>query len=122
MTVGIEEVMLPEEQLIGRTFTDEDRELLRSYDGLIDGLAELFGKHCEVVLHSLENLHESVIKIANGFNTGRNEGAPITDLALRMLKDIENTGQDYTQSYFARSRTGALMKSSTIAIRNSDKQ
>ncbi len=62
-----------------------------------------------------------MIKIANGFNTGRNEG-PITDLALRMLKDIENTGQDYTQSYFARSRTGALMKSSTIAIRNSDKQ
>lgn len=34
-----------------------------------------------------------MIKIANGFNTGRNEGAPITDLALRMLKDIENTGQ-----------------------------
>ena len=31
------------------------------------GLADLFGKHCEVVLHSLENLHESVIQIANGF-------------------------------------------------------
>ena len=44
MTVGIEEAMLPEEQLISRTFTEEDRELLRSYDVLIDGLAELFGK------------------------------------------------------------------------------
>ena len=42
-------------------------------------LADLFGKHCEVVLHSLENLHESVIQIANGFNTGRTLGAPITD-------------------------------------------
>ena len=122
MAVGIEEVLLPEEQLSGRAFTDEDRELLRSYEGLIEGLADLFGKHCEVVLHSLENLHESVIKIANGFNTGRTLGAPITDLALRMLKDIESTGQDHTQSYFARSRTGALMKSSTIAIRNRDKQ
>ena len=121
MAVGIEEVLLPEEQLSGRAFTDEDRELLRSYGGLIEGLADLFGKHCEVVLHSLENLHESVIQIANGFNTGRTLGAPITDLALRMLKDIESTGQDHTQSYFARSRTGALMKSSTIAIRNRDK-
>ena len=44
MTVGIEEVLLPEEQLSGRTFTDEDRELLHSYGGLIEGLAELFGK------------------------------------------------------------------------------
>lgn len=122
MAVGIEEVLLPEEQLSGRAFTDEDRELLCSYGGLIEGLADLFGKHCEVVLHSLENLHESVIQIANGFNTGRTLGAPITDLALRMLKDIESTGQDHTQSYFARSRTGALMKSSTIAIRNRDKQ
>ncbi len=74
MAVGIEEVLLPEEQLSGRAFTDEDRELLRSYGGLIEGLADLFGKHCEVVLHSLENLHESVIQIANGFNTGRTLG------------------------------------------------
>lgn len=122
MTVGFENVIFPEQLLIGRTFTAEDRELLRSNEGLVDGLANLFGKHCEVVLHSLENLHESVIKIANGFNTGRSLGAPITDLALRMLKDIESTGQDYTQSYFTRNRAGALMKSSTIAIRNRDKQ
>lgn len=118
MTVGIEEALLPEEAPIGRKFTAEDRELLNSYEGVVMGMAELFGKHCEVVLHSLENLHESVIMIANGFNTGRTVGAPITDLALRMLKDIETTGLDHTQSYYTRSRTGALMKSTTIAIRN----
>ncbi|MGL5948934.1 MAG: helix-turn-helix transcriptional regulator [Aeromonas sp.] len=122
MSVSIDELVLPHDEWLGRSFSEEDRAVLRTYDGLIDGLAELFGKHCEVVLHSLENLHESVIKIANGFNTGRTLGAPITDLALRMLKDIERTGQDHTPSYFARSRTGALMKSSTIAIRNSTRE
>lgn len=120
MTVGFDETPWPEEVSAEYTFTAEDYELLRSYEGVVMGMAELFGKHCEVVLHSLDNLHESVIKIANGFNTGRTEGAPITDLALRMLKDIESTGLDYTQSYFTRSRTGALMKSTTIAIRNPD--
>ena len=85
MTVGIEGISLPEEQLIGYSFTDDDRVLLHAHAGLIDGLAELFGKHCEVVLHSLENLHESVIRIANGFNTGRTLGAHITDLALRTI-------------------------------------
>jgi predicted transcriptional regulator YheO len=70
----------------------------------------------------LENLHESVIQIANGFNTGRTLRAPITDLALRMLKGYREHGSGSPQSYFARSRTGALMKSSTIAIRNRDKQ
>lgn len=77
MTVGIEEVMLPEEQLIGRTFTDEDRELLRSYGGLIEGLAELFGKHCEVVLHSLENLHESVSRLPTGSIRDGTRGPPL---------------------------------------------
>ena len=100
MTVGIEEAMLPEEQLISRTFTDEDRELLRSYDGLIDGLAELFGKHCEVVLHSLENLHESVIKIANGFNTGRPEGASgieaVGDLDHRLVQIFQGVEHHFT--------------------------
>lgn len=122
MAAGIENVLLSEEQLNNHVFTDEDRELLHSYDGLIEGWADLFGKYCEVELCSLENLHRSVIKIVNGFSKERTLGAPITDLALRVLKDIERTGQDHTRSYFTRSQTGALMKSNIIGIRNGEKQ
>lgn len=122
MAVGIEKVLFPEEQLNNHAFTDDDRALLRSYEDLITGLANLFGKYCEVELHSLENPHESVIKIVNGFNKMRTLRAPITNLALRMLKDVKHMGQDHTQSYFVRSQTGALMKSNIIAIRNGKKQ
>ncbi|WP_445396116.1 helix-turn-helix transcriptional regulator [Zobellella sp. An-6] len=101
-----------------RVFSQQDRQLLAGYAAMVDGLAEMFGKHCEVVLHSLEDLECSVIKIANGFNTGRTLGAPITDLALRLLPELEQQGLSHSQAYFTQSRLGSPMKSSTLALRN----
>lgn len=48
----------------------------------------LIGSHCEIVLHSLQDLKCSAIRIANGEHTGRQIGSLITDLALRMLHDM----------------------------------
>ncbi|GAL15814.1 YheO-like PAS domain [Vibrio astriarenae] len=86
----------------------------------MDGIASLIGPFCEIVLHSLENLNTSAIKIANGENTGRQVGSPITDLALKMLKDIEGSERNFSRSYFTRAKGGVLMKSITVAIRNGD--
>lgn len=99
-------------------FTEEDRQTLRSYDGVVDGIATLFGKHCEVILHSLESVERSVIKIANGFNTGRVEGSPITDLALKMLQDISSQNKQCSKAYFTQTKDGQVMRSMTIAIKN----
>ncbi|VCY00951.1 hypothetical protein BANRA_00012 [Klebsiella pneumoniae] len=44
----------------------------------------LIGSHCEIVLHSLQDLC-SAIRIANGEHTGRQIGSPITDLTLRTI-------------------------------------
>ncbi|MGL4907332.1 MAG: PAS domain-containing protein, partial [Plesiomonas sp.] len=67
-----------------RPFTTLDHDILRSYEAVVDGLAALIGTHCEIVLHSLEDLNHSAVRIANGDITGRTIGSPITDLALRM--------------------------------------
>jgi len=99
-------------------FTEEDRQTLRSYDGVVDGIATLFGKHCEVILHSLESVERSVIKISNGFNTGRVEGSPITDLALKMLQDISSQNKQCSKAYFTQTKDGQVMRSMTIAIKN----
>jgi len=99
-------------------FTDEDHQTLRSYDGVVDGIATLFGKQCEVILHSLESVDRSVIKIANGFNTGRTEGSPITDLALKMLQDISAQNKQCSKAYFTQTKDGQVMRSMTIAIKN----
>ena len=101
-----------------RSFVAEDRRILESYIPVVEGLADYLGSSFEITLHSLENLEHSVIKIVNGYHTGRTEGSPITDLALSMLKKLEEDNQesDY-QVYFCRNRNGEPMKSTTIAIR-----
>lgn len=96
--------------------TSKDRLILESYKVLIDGLAEYLGCGYEFILHSLENLDASVIKIINGHYTGRKEGAPITDLALSMLEKIKQQSSHQAQSYFNKNKNGAVLKSTTIPI------
>ena len=40
-------------------FTDEDRTILISYKAVVDGVSALIGEHCEIVLHSLEDIEHS---------------------------------------------------------------
>lgn len=97
--------------------TQTDQEILASYRMMIEGLSDYLGPGYEIVLHSLENLDSSVISIYNGQHTGRKEGAPITDLALQMLEQIEQQGHASYVTYFSRNKRGEPIKSSTIAIR-----
>ncbi|WP_075182594.1 transcriptional regulator [Pantoea sp. 1.19] len=106
------------EVLEPRPFNAGDREILKSYEAVVDGLAMLIGAHCEIVLHSLEDLKCSAVRIANGEHTGRQVGSPITDLALRMLHDMTDADSNVSSAYFTRAKSGVLMKSVTIAIRN----
>jgi len=97
-------------------FTDEDRTILISYKAVVDGVSALIGKHCEIVLHSLEDIEHSAICIANGHNTNRQVGSPITDLALKSLRNMQS--ESVSKPYFTRTKGSVLMKSVTIAIRN----
>ncbi|QLK87332.1 transcriptional regulator [Arsenophonus endosymbiont of Aphis craccivora] len=99
-------------------FDGVDYAILTSYESMVDGLAMLIGGHCEIVLHSLEDLKCSAVRIANGEHTGRQIGSPITDLALRMLHDMTDIDSSVSKAYFTLSKSGALMTSVTIAIRN----
>ena len=105
-----------------RPFSQTDHEILKSYEAVVDGLAMLIGGHCEIVLHSLEDLKSSAVRIANGEHTGRQIGSPITDLALRMLHDMAGADSSVSRAYFTRAKSGVLMKSVTIAIRNRDQR
>ncbi|OSN05491.1 helix-turn-helix transcriptional regulator [Lonsdalea iberica] len=105
-----------------RPFSQTDYEILKSYEAVVDGLAMLIGEHCEVVLHSLENLKCSAVRIANGEHTGRKIGSPITDMALRMVHDMAGEDSSVSQVYFTRAKSGMLMKSIIIAIRNREQR
>ena len=91
----------------GIILTETDRLILQSYRGLVRGLEDYLGEGYEIVLHSLESMEHSVIAIANGHHTGRNEGSPITDLALYMLNSIQEQERDNGYiSYFPETVTG----------------
>lgn len=98
------------------TLTAMDRTILASYQTMMDGLAEYLGDGYEMILHSLENLDKSAIKVINGHYTGRAPGAPITDLALEMLAKIEANDEPKTFCYFAKNKAGAILKSATIPV------
>jgi predicted transcriptional regulator YheO len=107
------------ENLPGRSETD--RLIINSYKTTIDALAAYLGAAFEIVLHDLGDLDHSVIKIVNGFHSGRKEGAPITDLALLMLEKIskgttEKGTAERFSTYYAKSKYGKPVKSTTMAI------
>jgi len=89
---------------------------------MVEGLALMLGEHCEIVLHTLDNIENSVICIANGELTGRRVGSPITNLALQTLHELDVRGNPQSRTSFTRSKSGALMKSTTIAIKNSSQR
>ena len=86
---------------------------------MLDGLSAYLGSPYEISLHSLEDYHHSVIKICNGYHSGRSVGAPITDLALNMLKRVSDNDYsaigEYT-SYSVINDSGERLKSSTIPV------
>ncbi|MEG0751163.1 MAG: PAS domain-containing protein [Oscillospiraceae bacterium] len=99
-------------------FSDTDRLILESFKCVIDGLSEYLGEGYEIVLHSLESLDHSVVKIVNGHHTGRKEGAPITNLALSMLTQITGgEGNNSYSAYEAVNNKGEPLRSTTILVR-----
>ncbi|PJE78514.1 Transcriptional regulator DauR [invertebrate metagenome] len=96
--------------------SDIDKQLLTSYFALADSIADLIGPHCEVVIHSLGSLEQSVVKIVNGHHTGRKVGYPMTDLGLKMLQRFERTGNTTPKSYFTKNKDGSLLKSTTCVL------
>ena len=81
----------------------------------MDGLALYLGEGYEFVLHSLEDLSHSVVKIINGHYSNRKPGAPITDFGLNLLRDLEQKQKPEPQVYF-NYQNGTLLKSTTIPI------
>ncbi len=95
-----------------------DQEILKSYEAIVDGLAMLLGPHCEVALHSPEDLQYSATRIADEAHTEHTASSPAIDMALRMLRDKIEAKTPVCCIDFTRDKSGALVKSATIAVKN----
>jgi predicted transcriptional regulator YheO len=93
-----------------------DKLIIESFTSTMDGLASYYGEAFEFVLHDLTDYDHSIIKIINGFHSGRKVGAPITDHALSMLESINMDSDAPFTAYVSKDKHGKPVRSTTIVI------
>ena len=96
--------------------------ILRQYMILTEFLGKVLGPQYEITLHDLSSQKQSVAAIVNGHISGRTEGAPLTDLALRFVKDRVYEEMDYRTGYWGVSQNKAPLRSSTMFIKDENGQ
>jgi len=84
---------------------------------VVQGLAEMFGPDCEVVLHDVGRLPNSIVAIENGGVTGRTVGDVPTD---RMLRNLRNPDQTQDVRLYISSHDGKILKSLAVTLRDED--
>jgi len=88
--------------------------LIESLKVIVDQITRAFGPRCEVVLHDLEDLDHSVVKIANGYVTGRAVGDTISNRGIKYLKNWNaNTRETFSQ-FMSVTKNGRHLKSSIV--------
>jgi len=96
-------------------------EILESYLPLVDFIANVYGKNCEVVLHDLRKLENSIIAIKNNHITGRNINDTITDFALDIIHKEKYKNNNYICNYVGKTSNGRKnIRASTYFIRDQD--
>lgn len=88
---------------------------LRSYLAIVQGLAEMFGSDCEVVLHDLADMPHSIIAIENGHVTDRRLGDAPSDQMLRSLRNADDTPD---VRLYVSSTEGKILKSLAVTLRD----
>jgi predicted transcriptional regulator YheO len=94
----------------------EQDAVLAALRPVVDGIAATFGPVCEVVLHDYRRPERSVVAVA-GSVTGRSVGGAMSEIGMRMLARGDEARDEL--NYVTRTTDGTLLKSSTIALRDS---
>ncbi|MFA4965165.1 MAG: PAS domain-containing protein, partial [Thermoleophilia bacterium] len=82
---------------------------------VVQGMAEMFGPDCEVVLHDVTRLPHSIVAIENGSVTGRTVGDVPTD---RMLRTLRHSDESQDVRVYLSSRDGKILKSLAVTLRD----
>ena len=101
--------------------TSSSNLILQHYIKLTEFLGKALGPDYEVALHDLTRKDRSIIAIANNYISGREVGAPLTNMALSSLRDKSYEHTDYHLHYYSINVNGKDLRSSTFFIKDSGK-
>ena len=94
------------------------KSILVHYKKLVEFLGMALGPDYEIALHDFSSDAREIVALANGAVSGRSVGAPLTDLALKMLVDKEYETREYRANYKAVSKDDKVLRSSTLFIKD----
>ncbi|SFL53156.1 helix-turn-helix transcriptional regulator [Pelosinus propionicus] len=94
------------------------KKLLELYIPLVDFIADIIGSNCEVLLHDIVDVENSVIAIRNGYISGRSLGCPLTDLGFKLLENKTYLRHSAFVNYRSRNDRGENLISSTYYIKD----
>ena len=90
---------------------------LEPYRVVVSFLGEALGPDYEVVLHDLTSEDGTIVAIVNNHISGRTEGAPLSNMALRFIQERMYEKQDYLRAIRALRRPRGRLRSSTMFIK-----
>lgn len=96
-------------------------EILQGYVKLTEFLGQVLGPDYEIVFHDLTDPNHSIIAIVNGHISGRKVGAPLTNVALSVIKDKGYENEDYRVNDYGLSASGRQLRSNTLFIKHEGK-
>lgn len=91
--------------------------LMQHYIQLTKFLGQALGPDYEIALHDLTDKNRSIIAIANNHVSGREIGAPLSNVALKLLMDRAYEQQDSRMNFRGVSEKGKTLRSSTLFIK-----
>jgi predicted transcriptional regulator YheO len=94
--------------------------ILNSMKPIVKGIAQTFGKNCEVVLHDITDPYSSIVAIENAHVTERAIGGPMSIGNIELIKK-GNFVQDQI-NYTKKTSDGRVLKSTTIIIRDQNQK
>ena len=90
--------------------TSSSNLILQHYIKLTEFLGKALGPDYEVALHDLTRKDRSIIAIANNYISGREVGAPLTNMSLSILRDKRAYGLSSPLLQHQRQRKGSPLQ------------
>lgn len=93
----------------------EREKILDFLKRMADGISEMFGSNCEVVIHDMDNVDSSILYITNQHVTQRSAGEQLNVLGTKELDSLYK-GRDLV-NHKGTAKNNHLIKSSTFHLK-----
>ncbi len=84
-------------------------DLIRQYAALAEFLGRALGPDYEIAVHDLNKKQPSLVALVNGHISGREVGAPLTNIALQIIADRTYLKVFGCSTFFIKDEKGALV-------------